>query len=639
MPRAPESRLHLVVFRPPYEDSAQVAWNMYWAPPVLNLRMKVSAMLIALSATSLTFLCLVGEALGARRVREQAGIARQRQAEELSRMVGAYVDDALRGLANATEYIPFERLSIRATGAALQITLRQRPELNAAVILDDEGAPRVPVVTRPGDGEAAASRARGGGILHAHRPAMDEVLRRGRAIGEPFLGPHDEPMIVIAVRVPSQKPLALVAELSLEGMLAKPAELTSPEQVLTVLSPAGVVIASSHDHATLSAAELDVVQMARGHDTVARVHEQSLLIATGVSDLGWTLLVEEPEVTALAAGFNLRQSLTSCGLMLLVVVMATAVWSGKWIARPIECLALEARAIADGDYSRRLEVTKEGETATLAHAINHLVSELQTKQREFRRRQRELIERVERQAVALHSSHDQALRARRLTALGSLSAGLLHELNNPLAGILGLLTLLERSDLRGDDAAMLRDAREEVRRVEHVLSRLKQFVELETQAGKNLVDVQALVDGAVEACAAAANAHGVMVVVECPDPLPQVVVEQESALRAMCEILHNAIEASDVGARVCLTGDVVGDDVVRLAIDDEGTGIPAADRDRVFDPFFTTRAASGHVGMGLAIAHATVQAQHGKLMIHQRAPAGTRVEIFLPAAPRPAHIE
>ena len=240
------------------------------------------------------------------------------------------------------------------------------------------------------------------------------------------------------------------------------------------------------------------------------------------------------------------------------------------------------------------------------------------------------------------SMEARLLLADRLAALGRLAASVGHEINNPIAYMMGTLELFRRemesmSDLSGlsrdrllQRVAVLEDG---ARRVRDIVRDLKAL----TVSGGRVVgpvDVHRVID----LCANMAEhelRHRARLVREYGAPL---LVEADEARLAQVflNLLINASQAIDAGApeeneiRVSTSAD--GDGWLVVEVRDTGRGIPSALRERVFEPFFTTREDAGGTGLGLSISHSIVSAYGGTIALEPNEPRGTCVRVRLPRA-------
>jgi two-component system sensor histidine kinase HydH len=227
----------------------------------------------------------------------------------------------------------------------------------------------------------------------------------------------------------------------------------------------------------------------------------------------------------------------------------------------------------------------------------------------------------------LQQSFEQLRRADRLKALGELSAGLAHEIRNPLGSIEGAVQILRRPQLTEQTKQEFGTmAEEEIGRIKGLLTHFLQFARPSkpqrspTALGELLEAVRRLADET-------AKMTGAKVTVELPEGLPEVSFDPEQIKQVLLNLVLNAIQSMPGGGEVVLRAVLQNDDI-RLEVQDEGTGIEQQDLQEIFDPFFTTR--PDGTGLGLAIAHQIVTQHGGRIEVSRNNVKGMTFSVLLP---------
>jgi PAS domain S-box-containing protein len=223
--------------------------------------------------------------------------------------------------------------------------------------------------------------------------------------------------------------------------------------------------------------------------------------------------------------------------------------------------------------------------------------------------------------------------AGRMAAVGTLASGVAHEINNPLASILGNLEYLSRQ-LAADGVDGLREVvaetRESARRIRDVVKNLMLFSEA---SGEAAVDVRRLLDAVLDVVGneLRERAH----VTREYEEIPRVVANEGRLAHAFVQLLLNAAQAIPPGApgkhEIRIRTARARDGRVVVEIRDDGEGIPAAIRAKIFDPFFTTRPLGTAIGLGLSTAHAIVSAAGGSIALDSEVGEGSTFRVLLPA--------
>lgn len=225
---------------------------------------------------------------------------------------------------------------------------------------------------------------------------------------------------------------------------------------------------------------------------------------------------------------------------------------------------------------------------------------------------------------------EEVRRVDRLAALGRLSAGVAHEIRNPLAGIRTTAEILRSRIDDGDDRAQFVDViLEETARLDRIVGSLLQFAK-PPEPRVEPVEVRPLLQRAARLAAGRAADRRVTVRVTEMPTLPAVRADRDQILQVVLNLLLNAVEATPEGGEIRASAEGAGEDgPVRLIVEDDGPGVAAAVRERIFDPFFTTKA--GGTGLGLSISQGIV-ARHGGSLRVEETGSGTRAVVTLPVA-------
>jgi PAS domain S-box-containing protein len=250
------------------------------------------------------------------------------------------------------------------------------------------------------------------------------------------------------------------------------------------------------------------------------------------------------------------------------------------------------------------------------------------------------------------------LQASRLASVGTLAAGVAHEINNPLAyvetnigyvktlwpaaaaelaarraGSTARLQNLSSADL-DDVRAALDESALGVERIRQIVHGLKEFARSEEEALR-LVDVREALDGSLKMMGQELK-HRARVVREI-EPVPSVLGNEARLTQVFVNLLHNAAQAlppegAEAQATVRLATSVDGEGRVVVSIEDTGCGIPQENLSRIFDPFFTTRGVGEGAGLGLSIAHGIVSGMGGDIEVTSAVGKGTTIRVILPPA-------
>lgn len=291
------------------------------------------------------------------------------------------------------------------------------------------------------------------------------------------------------------------------------------------------------------------------------------------------------------------------------------------LALPLMLRDVAIGAISIGDRRKRRHFTDdEVEVALLicrqiAVALDNarLFDDLKASYQELSRAQQELVKRE------------------RLAALGELSAVIAHEVRNPLGVIFNSLSSLKRLVPPTEDGRMLLDiVGEEAERLNRMVSDLLDFAR-PNEAQLRAESLKRVVGGAVEAASRAMPAPHVELCFEPGEHLPDVPVDAQMLRQAVVNLVVNAMQAMPRGGRVVVRTAMEERGAAKFArveVEDDGPGIPDGLSDRIFQPFFTTRAAGS--GLGLAVVKRIADAHHAEIQVRSQQGTGATFTLWLP---------
>jgi len=225
---------------------------------------------------------------------------------------------------------------------------------------------------------------------------------------------------------------------------------------------------------------------------------------------------------------------------------------------------------------------------------------------------------------------DDLRRADRLAAMGTLAAGMAHEIKNPLGAIAGAAEILEQDYPAGHPRREFLDIlREEIARLSAITGKYLGFARPSDPAFAPL-DVNRAVEHAVDLVGRTASARAVRVERRLAPDLPPAVADADQIHQTLVNLLLNAVHALD-GAGVVEVGTALVDRGIAVRVRDHGPGVPPGDEQRIFEPFYTTR--RGGTGLGLAVSRGIATAHGGSLTAANAPGGGLEVTLILPVAP------
>jgi signal transduction histidine kinase len=319
------------------------------------------------------------------------------------------------------------------------------------------------------------------------------------------------------------------------------------------------------------------------------------------------------------------------GLTAATVLLLTYVLLTYFIVRPIDRLRLASERLAAGRLRTSVPVQGAAEVARLAATFNEMAALL----REDRAALQDRLEELERTTAELTTAQEQLVRSARLAAVGRLSAGVAHEIGNPLAAIRGLLDLMQAGDLDPkEEKEFVGRIQREAERIHHTIRDLLDFSRNEPgQAGRieSSADLSEVVSDTIKLIDRQTRFRDIDLALTLDDGLPRVRGDHERLRQLLLNLLFNAADALGGKGRIEVRASN-GGGVVQLIVEDDGPGIAREIIEQVFDPFVTTKAPGQGTGLGLAVCHTIVERLGGSIEAGNREQGGAIFEVRLLAA-------
>lgn len=305
--------------------------------------------------------------------------------------------------------------------------------------------------------------------------------------------------------------------------------------------------------------------------------------------------------------------------MLLTALTVFATWTivmlffHARVGKPVGALLAATEGVASGDLSTRIEVRRQDELGMLQRSFNEMTARLAETQ-------------------------TQLYQSNKLASVGRLAAGIAHEINNPLTGVLTFSSLLlRRAQDDPETRADLETIVNETKRCREIVKGLLDFSR-QVPPRKTEVDINDVVNRAIDIVDHQFSVSNIKITRVLSDSLPRVRVDPNQIEQVLLNLLVNAADAVPRGKGEIFIGTDLkrNDDGQRLQIKvaDNGAGIAPADREKLFDPFFSTK--EGGTGLGLAIAWGIVNEHGGEIAVSSQPGKGATFTVEIPLEARVA---
>ena len=537
---------------------------------------------------------------------ERAPLAqRDRELSRLAaRLIQLELHETLRGFLLASQAFDLSRLSEDEALGMLRLLYKQDADIDAVILMDHEGRPTVSPVFLTGGASAGSELA---GHLPLTAQQLDTFLKhlpiqvareKGQAVSDVYPDPERNVNLLAAV-------MALESAGGTRYLLGFQRSLRRVQQILgTLVSDPGMHLFVVDGGGRLVAHPDGRRSLARepqnAHPLVARYLQEgqgtSLTYRDGSEELSgviqpldfldWALVIERPLARADAGK---------------VPPLVWAAWIGVALLILVSGILLELRV------------------------------------RRVNQRMRELARAAESRAQELRQVQATLLESRKLNAIGDLGAGVAHELNNPLGGILGLTQLLLRKKKDDDpDNQFLRRIETEAKRCREITDNLLRFSEqqLRDSEPSEPLHLPRILDLTLDLLTAKFERQGIRIQREYSENLPRVLGREGGLRRAFLNVLQNAETAMTPGGGVITLSLFRDEEWVVVRVRDTGRGIPRENLARVFEPFFTTKDNWKGAGLGLSVVYQIVQEHQGQVTLESEEGKGTVVTFRFPAHER-----
>jgi two-component system NtrC family sensor kinase len=559
--------------------------------------------------------------------------------------VAATLMKTVDAMALAAESIPWETLNEEEAHAALSIVFRQSTSVSAVMRLDGSGHPVGQAVyfSQEKDGHPGFDPAY---LEVLARAVPVQPLKRGEK-GEAALGQvyahtrSGKAAVPVAIKLgPGEGASFVLAEIvfkDLEELLVRRAQ-DSLERI-DLVDTTGSILASSDPERRLGKLEAAVqAQLVAGAGEAARsfrVSAPALRVSAArvPQKLDFDVVVSVDEATALAPVHSMRRTvLVSIGAALMVLLTLGALFTRRITAR-LSMVSSAVEAFGRGELDRRVQVDGYDEISALATTFNLMGAELETARSKLMRWNDDLRAKVDEAMAELQAAQVQLLEAQKLAAVGQLGAGVAHELNNPLAGILGYvqLMLMSRNETDGD-LDTLRKIEQSAKRCKDITQNLLRFSQQRARADLRSMDLNSVVRDALSLTEHQMKTEGITLKLELA-PSVRVMADPGHTSQVLLALVSNARTAMlKTGTKVLTLRTGERESRGFLEVEDTGKGILPEHRNRIFDPFFTTKDVWSNVGLGLSVAYRIVKEAGGSIDMKTEVGKGSCFTVWLTKA-------
>jgi two-component system NtrC family sensor kinase len=301
---------------------------------------------------------------------------------------------------------------------------------------------------------------------------------------------------------------------------------------------------------------------------------------------------------------------TLASLVLLLLVT-------KLVLHPIGRIAAMSQKVIEGDLSARVGIRPPGEMGLLCQTIDSMADAIALREEQLKQATRQQIGQSE-----------------KLAAIGRLAAGVAHEINNPLTGVLTFAHLLrQKENMTGQDKQDLDLIVHETARAAEIVRGLLDFAR-ERPVVKELLDLNEVTRQTLRLIRSQKPVKQVAIVEDLAADLPRVDADKNQLQQVLVNLSLNACEAMPNGGTLSIST-LAQDGKVLVKLTDTGCGIKKEHLGRIFDPFFSTKPVGKGTGLGLSVSYGIIQQHGGAIEVESEEGKGSTFTVVLPAASRP----
>ncbi|MGC2236972.1 MAG: ATP-binding protein [Pyrinomonadaceae bacterium] len=292
-------------------------------------------------------------------------------------------------------------------------------------------------------------------------------------------------------------------------------------------------------------------------------------------------------------------------LLLVLLIVRT-------FSRPLQRITLAAVQVTEGEYGTEVDLRRSNdEIGLLAQSFNEM--------------SRKMFSDIEQ----MQKLNEQLTRTEKLAAMGTLSAGVAHEVNNPLASISSLIQMMQsKENLDDDTKEKLKLISEQIQRITQVTRDMMDFARVRP-AAKSLIDINGVIETSLRLASFDKSFQKLNLKKDLAENLTKVFADRDQLQQVFLNLLLNARDAMPGGGELIINTSQNHTEL-KIEISDDGTGIDDASRKKIFDPFFTTKQAGKGTGLGLAVCYGIITAHGGKIEVSGNESKGTSFLISLP---------
>ncbi len=335
---------------------------------------------------------------------------------------------------------------------------------------------------------------------------------------------------------------------------------------------------------------------------------------------------------------RVMMTFTIMAILSVVLLLVILYFATTKITNPLKKMVIATQVISKGDLAHRVKVNSKDEIGYLAESFNQMTVNLQTANEKLIEWGKTLEKKVEERTIELREMQAHLIQSEKLASLGKLAAGIAHEINNPLGGILIYSNLLlEDIGEKSPFYENLKKIVKETSRCKNIVRGLLEFARPK-EPETSLININEIVDSALAIMERQTLFQNIKIKKTYASDLPKIVADGAQLQQVFMNIILNAAEAMDGDGRLTLSTSLNEDgSYIEAQFSDTGHGIKEEDKIRLFEPFFSTKEVGKGTGLGLAISYSIIQKHNGTIEVDCQIGKGSTFTVRLPVIQEKGH--
>ncbi|OGP73053.1 MAG: hypothetical protein A2V86_17195 [Deltaproteobacteria bacterium RBG_16_49_23] len=321
-------------------------------------------------------------------------------------------------------------------------------------------------------------------------------------------------------------------------------------------------------------------------------------------------------------------------ISVIVLSLLSSLLFTRFLNRPIDNLLAATKTAAQGNLDQTVAIRSHDELGELAGSFNNMILELKRSRDAIEGWTQTLEQRVQERTRELQEVQDQLIRAGKMAALGELAAGVAHEINNPLTGVLTFSSLiLKKLEENHPWKKDMENIVQQTTRCRNIVKGLLDFAR-QRKPDKKEWDIHFLIDRTVTLVENQARFQNIKIVKELKADMPMLSVDGDQIQQVFMNIIINAADAIGGNGGTLTIKTESHDKIAEISFTDTGCGMSKEHLSKIFTPFFTTKETGKGTGLGLAITYGIVQSHGGDIEVASETGKGSTFRIKLPVEKR-----